>query len=119
MKIKVSKATPLQLNWLMALCQGVPVTSPEYNWQVCKFAHAYSTSWSLCGPLYEEADCLMETNGNKGEVAVWCSGPTQQPEFAKNPHPIGVYGPTKAIAFCKWWVISKMGDEVEIPEELT
>lgn len=74
-----------------------------------------STDWSQGGPLYEKHDTLMEVVG-QGDV--WCAGPTVQPQFAANPHPCGARGPTKLAAFCRWFVMAHLGDEVDVPGEL-
>ncbi len=78
-----------------------------------------STDWSQGGPLYEQADCLLEsTDDSDPERKYWCSGLTVQPEFSANPHPCGAYGPTKLVAFCRWRVSAGLGAEVDVPVEL-
>lgn len=110
MKIKTSDATPLQLNWLVATCEGAdeetldPITF-KYT------AHAsggwcFSTDWSQGGPIIERERILIEPHSR----TEWC---------ATYKCPDAIFdGPTPLIAAMRCYVASKLGDEVEIPEEL-
>ena len=63
------------------------------GWQWC---HDYSTNWGHGGPIIEREGIEICPIGN-GEF----------------------YGDTPLIAAMRCYVASKLGDEVEIPEELT
>lgn len=112
MKIKVSEATPLQLNWMVAKCWDVEV---EYIndgitrclLKVAPFTGIYapSTNWSQGGPIIEREE-IETRKANSKEWGAWKDG-------------VGcIHGPTPLIAAMRCYVASKLGDEVEIPEEL-
>ena len=146
-KIKVSEATPLQLDWLVAKCEGLqecmvfgrgsvkdggfavpnnhggytPVLLKNthdkwfkqcdgYPWDRDQVIWQPSTDWSQGGPIIEREcmDILCLAGGDDG----WQADkylPTEKVEG---------YGPTPLIAAMRCYVASKLGDEVEIPEEL-
>ena len=136
MKIKTQQLTGAALDWAVAKAEGalrplgnvviegnrlwIEVAINPLDGVSEDIEYTPSTDWAQAGPIFEASDCLLETNydDTNCERRVWCSGLTQEKQFQHNPHPCGEYGPTKAIAFCRWYVSSKLGDEVEVPEEL-
>lgn len=127
MKIKVSEATPRQLDWLVAKCEGLnPNTDPEVRKQYVGyngFAEAngfgyaiknYSTNWSQAGPIIER-EGIEVRKGNplyfpKGNE----KGDYYEPLWIAGRH----HGQTLLIAAMCCYVASKLGDEVEVPDEL-
>ena len=120
MKIKTAEATPLQLNWLVATCEGLefddegkPIWFPDSDeyFAVPREVYSPSTNWAQGGPIIERewicADRLMDgrwwacKRTNAGDSMLFQNA-----------------GPTPLIAAMRCYVTSKMGDEVEIPEEL-
>lgn len=126
--IKVSEAQGPVLNWLVAKCNGfgpdnymrnidirsgangkvvgvmVPI-SRQYVWWMP------STDWSQGGPLMErDSICVVGWDDNTRQFHAECHKP-----YA-NPAPSS--GPTQLIAAMRCYVASKLGDEVEVPEEL-
>ena len=121
MKIKVSETTPLQLNWLMAVCE---FPNPEYCdddrlvYVTCELdygmgTYSPSTDWSQGGPIIErERIQVFPHNG----ASDWCGV-----IHVLRDRYIGILtqdGPTPLIAAMRCYIASKLGDEVEIPEEL-
>jgi hypothetical protein len=117
MKIKTSEATPRQLNWLAAKCEGhvddetiIRRLDPDdEGWCI-----AYSTDWSQGGPIIER-ECIA-LRGPSIRGGLWASfvdlsGISQGPQHRHT-------GPKPLIAAMRCYVASKLGDEVEIPEEL-
>ena len=132
MKIKLSDTTPIQINWLVAKCM-----TGEELFQCGKVAHAVvlhsvggtmapyfvkdsgvvrcvfepSTNWSHGGPIIERENIDVT---RKEQWEAWLD----------NHDPEGVVdasfgsGPTPLIAAMRCFVASRLGDEVEIPEEL-
>ena len=114
MKIKVSETTPIQLDWLVAKCEGciygVPGTVYEFQ---------PSSHWSQGGPIIErEGIEVMCNHPALPEIkdSAWhkwdgfaCSWRTR----SKHLH-----GSTPLIAAMRCYISSRMGDEVEVPEEL-
>ena len=104
MKIKVSASTPIQLNWLVAKCaKKLPIShqaSSRHWWSP-------STNWNHGGPIIEREriDVFSISNGNG-----WCA--------QSDVRVYNGYGPTPLIAALRCFVASKLGDEVDIPEDL-
>ena len=101
-KIRVSEATGPVLNWLVAKCAGL-----LDQWGVCApVGFRPSTDWAQGGPIIEREDLSVGRELLDGPCTA----------FGK----CGVRGegPTPLIAAMRCYVASKLGDEVEIPEEL-
>lgn len=112
--IKVSEATGAALDWLVAKCLGVSCTGrPKvflFKWE--RGEQRYSTDWSQGGPIIErEGGTLWSTNAS-GWRYKW---PYNHANDIEGPSMIG---PTPLIAAMRCYVASKLGDTVEVPEEL-
>lgn len=115
MKIKTSELTGAALDWAVAKCEEPSGRDNAASWQQdfkIGFGTRYSSNWSQGGPIIErEVGTLWSTNANgwvckaKYDYANEKEGPT-------------ACGPTPLIAAMRCYVASKLGDEVEIPEEL-
>lgn len=118
MKIKVSEATGATLDWMVAKCEGysgydaamgrVQAPRKEYGWvDLCNLN--YSTDWAQGGPIIE-----------REKVAVWTADGVNwhAREFVLATSPVSV-GPTPLVAAMRCYCASKLGDEVEVPEELS
>ena len=105
MKIKTSELTVTALDWAVAKCEGIQ--DSEFV-RTHMDAWPYSTDWSQGGPIIEreKIGSLHEARG------VW-SASTKWEDPAKV-----FYGKTKLIAAMRCYVASKLGDELEIPNEL-
>lgn len=120
MKIKTAEATPLQIDWLVAKIEGA--TPQQWAWYVEYNEHrdedqksrcyAYSTNWAQGGPIIEREKIAIEILSFDNQ---W-SAHYKHPAFT---HPNRMRGPTPLIAAMRCFVASKLGDEVEVPEELT
>ena len=98
MKIKISETTPVQLNWLVAKCEGV-------SWSMW-LLDGYATDWSQGGPIIErEGISLTQFN----DYPQWT---------ANHPQSICYDGPTPLIAAMRCYVASKLGKECDVPDEL-
>ena len=146
MKIKTVDLTGPSLDWAVAKCEiGDPVGSfldgvvPHPN-----YADFHpSTDWSQGGPLVERENITIiradDTYGtdeegycNNKRIPVWFAecdqwvGHTEttsyEGEYMEPTFMVGVsggyYGPTPLIAAMRAYVASKLGDEIEIPDEL-
>lgn len=72
--------------------------------------HFYSTDWAQGGPIIER-EC----------IAISClhiTGYTPNTWTARHPQRFSAEGPTPLIAAMRCYVASKLGDEVELPEEI-
>jgi hypothetical protein len=117
MIIKTIDLTGPALDWAAAKAEGF---TPNQAWTHGKVAlwkgRAYkyspSTDWSQGGPIIEREDIGLrrgysDDGGFDGWVAqVW----TQNTVFED--------GPTPLIAAMRCYVASKLGDEIDVPDEL-
>lgn len=143
MKIKVSEATPVQLNWMVAMAQGDRVYRPRIgrpdDWdkeaylrdgsddrwvvrvQNPKVAHyvdwTYSPSrnWMEGGPIIEREEISISREFASGRVVEWAAW---TPAPIRDDAEAFGYGPTPLIAAMRCYVASRLGDEVEIPSEI-
>lgn len=124
MKIKTSEATGPALDWLAAVCEGkagdceVHSENVWYGRATSGFVRWHpSTNWSQGGPIIEREEIYARPTGDaaKWEAMVW--------RDTKGTDTCGFKydqtGPTPLIAAMRCYVASKLGDEIEIPEELT
>ena len=118
--IKVSEATKIQLDWLVAKlteakvtldtslpCYPLLVIEGEED-QVDDFYAGYSpsTDWSQGGPIIERERIAVQSPNDKGWYATDYMFKTYES------------GPTPLIAAMRCYVTSKLGETVEIPKGL-
>jgi len=111
-KIKLSEATPLQLNWLVAKAHNFKIRlwKDEDGYTVrigIGETYAPSTDWAQGGPIIEREDVSMI----KGIDGQWKAAINEQ-DYSK------FWSKTPLIAAMLCFVTSKLGDEVEVPDEL-
>ena len=102
--------------WVVQLpAVGDGVSLPFAAGPRCTFSP--STRWAQGGPIIEqELNDLFKLHGRVGDPPVWCA--------AKHVHRDGhtallsLTGPTPLVAAMRCFVASRLGDEVDIPEEL-
>ena len=122
MKIKVSELTDAALDWAVARCQypksamsctHVWILVNPFSGEDDSLIEKYSTDWSQGGPIIDREliapEPLMDTNCSlvKWSCRNWKGNGAD------------FFGPTFLIAAMRCYVASKLGNEVEIPEELT
>ena len=118
MKIKVSEADGAALDWLVAKCEGwTPVIGRNpYNYPVLlsNYDGSYSTDWTYGGPIIEreKMDIIYYPDGSHVDGGVWLAA------YVTETQDIDQLGPTPLIAAMRCFVMSRLGDEVEIPEGL-
>jgi len=114
MKIKTSELTGAALDWAVAKANG----EEDIFWvDWAKEAGAcYSPSgfWAQGGPIIEreEISTNREFASSRVEWAAWTPAPIRDEAEAFG------YGSTPLIAAMRCYVESKLGEEIEIPEEL-
>ena len=131
MKIKTSNLTGAQLDWAVAKCEGknVELIGVENDDDPNKFWHndtnqfyKFSTNWAVGGPIigregirvgqtptYNREKNLFELGGIVAYYPLDLNL-EDPPESSK--------GKTYLEAAMRCYVASKLGDEIEIPEEL-
>lgn len=104
MKVKVNEATLIQLNWMVALC--------EYGYGADAKTNRYSTDWAYGGPIIDRKGITLVHMGDDWRD----SWKARMGDGHWQGHEI--HGPTPLIAAMRCYVASKLGDEVDVPEEL-
>jgi hypothetical protein len=121
MKIKTAEATGQALDWLVATCEkhdnlrinphafddALIMDGPQGNGVYLSYLD-YSTNWSQGGPIIERE--RISPRWSK----FWKCWEAVDPNNAQ----FNFIGDTFLIAAMRAYVASKLGDEVEIPEEL-
>ena len=97
MDMKTSELTGAALDWAVAKCEKNWAFEPDG-------CDSYSTDWQLGGLIIERMKITLEWTGEN-----WC---------AYIRHDEEEFGITPLIAAMRCYVASKLGDEVEIPNEL-
>jgi hypothetical protein len=99
MKIKTSELTGTALDWAVAVCEHNVGWEPEGEDR-----DYYSTDWAQGGPIIERERLLLRPYGLSWECSMggdnWFKGPTP------------------LIAACRCYCASKLGHEVDVPDEL-
>ena len=118
MKVKTSELTGPALDWAVATCEGTdyfcdnPTTwDADLPWES---PFNYSTDWSQGGPIIErESIRLTPDQGATYVDCVWFAGSVNEDGDEFNGE-----GPTPLVAGMRCVVASKLGEEVEVPDEL-
>jgi hypothetical protein len=111
--MKTSELTGAALDWAVAKCEfvgaplinivcGVLNTTESDNWQP-------STDWSQGGPIIEREGIGLWTEGYDWEAKIQ----TGVGEW------LYMWDASPLIAAMRCYVVSKLGDEVDVPNELT
>ena len=120
MKIKTADLLGPALDWAVAVVEGL---AEENSWtaiEIFKAARAgglywYSTDWSQGGPRIASGKINIKSN---------LARVPERPEYdwlADCPEKglcVSFNGPTPLIAAMRCYVASRLGDEVDIPDEL-
>lgn len=136
MKIKTQDLIGPALDWAVAECEGmrIDVDDPTDPWLTVDgiadlplYSYSPSSNWSLAGPIIEREGINLRAvrkeghsmdgdwlaafdHGNTGEIVHWVKRETWHRHY--------LTGPTPLIAAMRCFVASKLGDEIEVPDEL-
>jgi len=102
--MKTSELKDHALDWAVALANGQKEFWTTDN---------YSTNWALGGPIIEREGINIERVNNHGRWEAWTPAPERRSGEAVEQ------GTTPLIAAMRCFVASKLGDEIEVPNELT
>jgi hypothetical protein len=119
MKMKTQDLTGSALNWAVAKCNGfVPFSAKDNTGErimidlgeSTMYLQHYrpSTNWSQGGPIIEQEGIAAIPNGRGAWEAELRGGDADDHG----------YGPTPLIAAMRCYVASKLGESVDVPEEL-
>ena len=128
--MKTSELTGAALDWAVAKCEGYEcqfddeVSGP---WLISQEGYLNdekplssmrcSTNWAQGGPIIEREEICLKRQlpcyvGYEWNAWIWTK------HLPKGGSSAGGSGPTPLIAAMRCYVASKLGDEVEVPEEL-
>lgn len=123
MKIKTAEVTGPALDWLVAKCEGVKYERRSYKefdgiggvYPV--WATAFSTDWAQGGQIIERENIFPIPNISPDKL---------HPEWdflAKRSHyndmECPMYGGTALIASMRCYCCARLGEEVEVPDDLS
>jgi hypothetical protein len=126
MKVKTANLIDQALDWAVAKAKDLKwfLTTPDKYlcvWKICSLtgepegscSYDPSTNWAQGGPIVDGmmASGLQLKATDRAEPHYKCAASLSQP--------YGFYfGPTPLISAMRCFVASKLGDEVDVPEEL-
>lgn len=123
MKIKTADLIDHSLDWAVAKCLGATPVAVRKNYSKGWFLYAhsnatipleYSTNWSQGGLIIEREK--LELRCNDYEWQAFCFGfPVSR---AHSGTRTWAAGPTPLIAAMRCFCCTKLGDEVDVPDEL-
>ena len=111
--MKPSELTGAALDWavLKAIYPGCDSGS---FWLNFARANKHTEDWALSGPIIERERIRLVFR-DLGAASYWCA---EAYEAYQGNQYIDGKGPTPLIAAMRCYVSSKLGDEVQVPEEL-
>ena len=126
MKIKTSDLTLLALDWAVA-----KITNPEW-WDDGYMdgdpmaaldmddgaVYSPSTNWAQGGPIIQREGIAIDVVRAGWTIDSWVAALVHEDREFDGVARAEEYGPTPLIAAMRCYVASKLGDEVDIPEEL-
>jgi len=105
--MKTSELISPALDWAVAKCERMQIDGDAVR--LFPEEYSYSTDWSQGGPIIER-EKLMLWHDTRYTKYWW--------RAKHENNAVVFYGPTPLIAAMRCYVASKLGDEVEVPEEL-
>jgi hypothetical protein len=119
--MKTNELIGAALDWAVAKCEGVTVLPKMRGGCYVTLNKGetvllcYSTDWAQGGPIIdrEQISIGREFASGRIEWAAWTPAPIRDDATAFG------YGPTPLIAAMRCYVASKLGDDINMPEELT
>jgi len=123
--MKTNELTKNALNWAMAMSEGLtPTVHDVHGYKAVSVKglmvaapyvyldYAPSNDWSQGGPIIEREGISIV---QEGDAAEWVAS---MYDYAADDWHLHTAGHTPLIAAMRCYVASKLGDEVEVPEEL-
>ena len=109
MKVKTSELNGAALDWAVARCEGIKLNEGNTLRNDCD-VYAPSTDWSQGGAVIERERIYLQPEiGKEGAGNAW---------YAVSMYNTDAYGSTPLTAAMRCYVASKLGDEVEVSDEL-
>jgi hypothetical protein len=110
--MKTFELTGAALNWAVAKCEGK--CEGDFAWYYDRRnTFNYSTDWSQGGPIIEREVIVL----THPKYDCWTASAQDSTDLDMSLYQED--GSTPLIAAMRCYVASKLGDEIEIPKELT
>jgi len=109
MTMRTSELTDIALDWAVAQCEGVINGDALDVGFILEGGYTPSTDWHEGGAIIEREKIELEWGGNGGNENWWACINADEDHSGETP----------LIAAMRCYVASKLGDEVEVPTELT
>ena len=118
MKLRTSELTDAALDWAVTKCMGYN----ESVWRNFRNECLYSTDWAQGGPIIDREDIAMSSKPD-GLWAAYAPKGTRLVQHGGQAVEVFNWtykqqGYTPLIAAMRCYVASKLGDEVDVPDEL-
>ncbi len=117
--MKTNELTGAALDWAVAKCEGTLGHYVQPNekrgtikWETTPSTRRYSTDWAQGGPIIEREGVTLT---QYDDYPNW-SATLYATDYNEHTH---VTAPTPLIAAMRCYVASKLGDEIDLPKELT
>lgn len=117
--MKTSELTGAALDWAVAKCEGVSpkgfaqfygyVEGADEDCPVGAPMYTYATIWDQMGPIIEREHIALDYAFDDGWLAVITR------EVPGGIEQLGGFGTTPLVAAARCYVMSKLGEEVEVP----
>ena len=104
--MKTNELTGVALDWAVAKCENIDLIPHRGGWIYA----AYSSNWAQGGPIIEREVIQLTPDEYTGTWSAYMTNEGESYDYT---------GPTPLIAAMRCYVASKMGDNVDIPKELT
>lgn len=124
--MKTSELTGAALDWAVAKCMGHTEVITDFGAYIRiktrptgSLTFCPSTDWSIAGPIIEREGITVQAArwvGPTHEVLEWMS--RKLGRYDSDYFKGCWYGDTPLVAAMRCYVASKLGDEVDVPEEL-
>lgn len=127
-KVQVKKLSGVALDYFVGKCVGFSVKIPAYADKVTWLLYVdrngtdhhlptWHKSWNDAGPIIDEQGIELVLQ-DEGSDIWWAKGGRVPPIENKLYRSAGSYGDTPIEAAMRFYVMSVLGEEVEIPEGL-
>lgn len=116
MKLKTTELQGAVLDWAVAKCEGQVSDSARFmaiftHQNKTKRGYCWSTDWALAGPIIERENISVLYRVG---VRLIANIDGKHEQVIANRHP----GNAQLIVAMRCYVASKLGDEVEVPDEI-
>ena len=117
MRIMISELTGAALDWAVTKIEAERKLFTIYP----QYITPYSTDWAQGGPIIEREKVCVEYMAGAGDggLDVWVTEVLHEDRKYGGVTSSAGEGPTPLIAAMRCYVASKLGDYIDIPEELT